>query len=106
MSHALRSLVIGVLAALPLAMFGGNFQTVFAQELKISHQFPGGTINEGDFRDRLCRKFAAEVEKRTKGALKGTVYPGSYLIKTNYHFSEVSTGSLDMSLFPVSYAVG
>ncbi len=106
MSHVLRSLVIGVLAALPLAIFGGNHQTAFAQELKISHQFPGGTINEGDFRDRLCRKFAAEVEKRTKGALKGTVYPGSSLMKTNAQFRAVSMGALDMSLFPVSYAGG
>ncbi len=106
MSHALRSLVIGVLAALPLALFGGNFKTAFAQELKISHQFPGGSITDGDFRDRLCRKFAAEVEKRTKGALKGTVYPGSSLMKTNAQFSAVSKGALDMSLFPVSYAGG
>ena len=36
-----------------------------AQTLKVSHQFPGGTIDEGDFRDRLCRKFAAELERRT-----------------------------------------
>jgi hypothetical protein len=26
--------------------------------LKISHQFPGGSLTEGDFRDRLCRQFA------------------------------------------------
>ena len=106
MSHILRSLILGAVAALPLALFNGNFQTVFAQELKISHQFPGGTINEGDFRDRLCRKFAAEVEKRTKGALKGTVYPGSSLMKTNAQFSAVSKGALDMSLYPISYAGG
>ena len=36
------------------------------RSLKISHQFPGGTIDEGDFRDRLCRHFAAELEKRTR----------------------------------------
>lgn len=106
MSHALRSFVIGVLAALPLAMFGGNLQTAFAVELKISHQFPGGTITEGDFRDRLCRKFAAEIERRTKGALKGTVYPGSSLMKTNAQFSAVSKGALDMTLLPLSYAGG
>ncbi len=41
-----------------------------AQMLKISHQFPGGTIDEGDFRDRICLKFAAEVEKRTGGKLE------------------------------------
>ena len=27
--------------------------------LKISHQFPGATGNEGDFRDRLCKQFAS-----------------------------------------------
>ena len=44
-----------------------------AGTLKISHQFPGGTIDSGDFRDRLVRKFAADVEKRTTGAFE--IYP-------------------------------
>jgi TRAP-type C4-dicarboxylate transport system substrate-binding protein len=74
--------------------------------LKISHQFPGGTLTEGDFRDRLCRRFAVEVEKRTAGALKASVYPGSSLMKTNAQFSAVRKGALDMSLFPLSYAGG
>ena len=74
--------------------------------LKISHQFPSGTLTEGDFRDRLCRKFAAEVEKRTAGALKASVYPGSSLMKTNAQFSSMRKGALDMSLVPLSYAGG
>lgn len=74
--------------------------------LKISHQFPSGTLNEGDFRDRLCRRFAAEVEKRTSGALKASVYPGSSLMKTNAQFSAMRKGALDMSLVPLSYAGG
>jgi TRAP-type C4-dicarboxylate transport system substrate-binding protein len=74
--------------------------------LKISHQFPGGTLTEGDFRDRLCRRFAVELEKRTAGALKASVYPGSSLMKTNAQFSAVRKGALDMSLFPLSYAGG
>ncbi len=74
--------------------------------LKISHQFPGGTITEGDFRDRLCRMFAVEVEKRTKGAVTGTVYPGSSLMKTNAQFSAMRKGALDVSLYPISYAGG
>jgi len=77
-----------------------------ATELKISHQFPGGTLTEGDFRDRLCRRFAAEVEKRTSGALKATVYPGSSLMKTNAQFSAMRKGALDMGLVPLSYAGG
>ncbi|MGO9570378.1 MAG: TRAP transporter substrate-binding protein DctP [Desulfomonilaceae bacterium] len=77
-----------------------------AYNLKISHQFPGGTITEGDFRDRLCRMFAVEIEKRTKGAVTATVYPSSSLMKTNAQFSAMRKGALDMSLFPISYAGG
>jgi len=77
-----------------------------AQTLKISHQFPGGTIDEGDFRDRLCRKFAAELEKRTGGALNVQVYPNSSLMKTVAQFSAIRKGALDLSLYPISYAGG
>ena len=76
------------------------------QTLKISHQFPGGTIDEGDFRDRLCRKFAAELEKRTNGALVAQVYPNSSLMKTVAQFSALRKGALDISLYPISYAGG
>jgi TRAP-type C4-dicarboxylate transport system substrate-binding protein len=77
-----------------------------AQTLKISHQFPGGTITEGDFRDRLCRMFAAEIEKRSNGALTGQVYPNSSLMKTVAQFSALRKGALDLSLYPISYAGG
>jgi TRAP-type C4-dicarboxylate transport system substrate-binding protein len=74
--------------------------------LKISHQFPGGSATEGDFRDRLCQRFAAELATRTGGALKATVYPGSSLMKTNAQFSALRKGALDLSLVPLSYAGG
>jgi TRAP-type C4-dicarboxylate transport system substrate-binding protein len=77
-----------------------------ADTLKISHQFPSGTIVEGDFRDRLCRRFAADIEKRSNGALKAAVYPGSSLMKTNSQFSALRKGALDLSLVPLSYAGG
>jgi TRAP-type C4-dicarboxylate transport system substrate-binding protein len=76
------------------------------QTLKISHQFPGGTIDEGDFRDRLCRRFAADLEKRTDGAIAAQVYPNSSLMKTVAQFSAVRKGVLDLSLYPISYAGG
>jgi TRAP-type C4-dicarboxylate transport system substrate-binding protein len=94
---------IGCLPAL------GAAQVAMAQtdgKLKISHQFPGGTISEGDFRDRLVRTFAAEVEKRSEGALKFEIYPGSSLMKTNAQFSAMRKGALDMALVPLSYAGG
>ncbi|VTU32553.1 TRAP transporter substrate-binding protein DctP [Variovorax sp. PBL-E5] len=77
-----------------------------AGSLKISHQFPGGTLTEGDFRDRLCRRFAADIEKQSNGALKGVVYPGSSLMKTNSQFSALRKGALDIGLVPLSYAGG
>ena len=54
--------------------------------LKISHQFPASTGADGDFRDQLARKFAADVEKRTNGSLKVEVYPASSLVKTFAQF--------------------
>jgi TRAP-type C4-dicarboxylate transport system substrate-binding protein len=77
-----------------------------ATTLKISHQFPGGTIDKGDFRDRLCRKFAAEITKRSGGELNADVYPNSSLIKTNAQFSAMRKGALDISLYPLPYAGG
>ena len=74
--------------------------------LKLSHQFPGGSIDKGDFRDRLARKFAQDVEKRTAGALKFEIYPGSSLIKTVAQFSAVRKGALDLTLYPLAYAGG
>jgi TRAP-type C4-dicarboxylate transport system substrate-binding protein len=103
MTSTKRRALLGALAASPLLSL-----PAFAQStaLKISHQFPGGTATEGDFRDRLCRLFASEVEKRSKGALKFSIYPGSSLMKTNSQFSSLRKGALDLSLVPISYSGG
>ncbi|KAB0584710.1 C4-dicarboxylate ABC transporter [Ideonella dechloratans] len=94
-------------AAGSTALLGATGATLAqSASLKISHQFPGGSLTEGDFRDRLCRQFAVELEKRTQGALKASVYPGSSLMKTNAQFSALRKGALDMSLVPLSYAGG
>jgi TRAP-type C4-dicarboxylate transport system substrate-binding protein len=100
-----RRTVMGVLA-LGISMAAAAPAWAQTTVIKISHQFPGGTIDKGDFRDRLVRKFAAEVEKRTKGSLKFEIYPGSSLMKTNAQFSAMRKGALDMSLVPLSYAGG
>jgi len=100
-----RRAVVQAFGGAAAASFGSG---AWAQDgtLKISHQFPGGTLTEGDFRDRLCRRFAAEIEKRSNGALKAAVYPGSSLMKTNSQFSAMRKGALDLSLVPLSYAGG
>ncbi|HIJ39184.1 MAG TPA: TRAP transporter substrate-binding protein DctP, partial [Rhodospirillaceae bacterium] len=101
-----RNLLAGAIA-LPAVICAGR--RPFAAEpmrLKISHQFPGGTIDQGDFRDRLCRRFAAEVTARSKGELAFDIYPGSSLMKTNAQFSALRKGALDLSLLPLPYAGG
>ena len=106
MTISRRRVLAGALAAPAIAGSTRLGSAAPAQTLKISHQFPGGTIDEGDFRDRLCRKFAAELEKRTDGAIAAQVYPNSSLMKTVAQFSAVRKGVLDLSLYPISYAGG
>lgn len=91
-------LSLAVLAAAPLS--------AAPRTLKISHQFPGGTIDQGDFRDRLCRRFSAEVERRSNGELKFEIYPNSSLLKTNAQYSAMRKGALDLALIPLPYAAG
>jgi TRAP-type C4-dicarboxylate transport system substrate-binding protein len=99
-----RHLLIGAMAAPAVIATPRLSWAAPTRVLKISHQFPGGTIDTGDFRDRLCRKFA--LEKRTNGELGGQVYPNSSLMKTVAQFSAMRKGALDMSLYPISYAGG
>jgi TRAP-type transport system periplasmic protein len=92
-------------AAIALPAHIGRAQAA-ARTLKISHQFPGGTVEQGDFRDRLVRIFAQKVEAATKGALKFEIYANSSLMKTNAQYSAMRKGALDMSLYPFPYAGG
>jgi len=102
-----RRTALKSLAAAPAALAIPRLaRAADARTIKISHQFPGGTIDTGDFRDRLTRKFAQEVEKRTGGSLKFEIYPSSSLMKTVAQFSALRKGALDMSLYPLAYAGG
>src|SRR6202163_4026457 len=106
MTISRRDILAGAIAAPALVASTRFGSAAPAVTLKISHQFPGGTIDEGDFRDRLCRRFAAELEKRTSGAVVGQIYPNSSLMKTVAQFSALRKGALDVSLYPISYAGG
>ncbi len=76
------------------------------EALKISHQFPGGSDKEGDFRHRICERFAKDLATRSNGALAVNIYPGSSLMKVNAQFSALRKGALDMTLLPLPYAGG
>jgi TRAP-type transport system periplasmic protein len=106
MTISRRIVLSGALAAPAVIASAHLGSLAAAQTLKISHQFPGGTIDEGDYRDRLCRRFAAELEKRTDAAVTAQVYPNSSLMKTVAQFAAIRKGALDLSLYSVSYAGG
>lgn len=101
-----RHVLTGLVAAPAVLTASRPGSAQSATTLKISHQFPGGTIDQGDFRDRLCRIFAKKVEEATKGSLKFEVYANSSLMKTNAQFSAMRKGALDISLYPMPYAGG
>ncbi len=105
-TRSLPAALLGAATLLALVAAPAAPARAQAKTLKISHQFPGGTLEQGDFRDRLCRRFAAEVEKRTSGGLKFEIYPGSSLMKTNSQFSAMRKGALDLCLLPLAYAGG
>src|SRR5262245_38981280 len=100
---ATRRSLLKISAAAALLGWHGNSANA-ATTVKIPHQFAGGTIDQGDFRDRLCRKFAEQITTATSGALEFQVYPGSSLMKTNAQFSALRKGALDLSLYPLAYA--
>jgi TRAP-type C4-dicarboxylate transport system substrate-binding protein len=106
MTLSRRHVLTGALAAPAVIAVTRLGSAAPAKTLKISHQFPGGTIDEGDFRDRLCQKFAVELEKRTNGEIAAQVYANSSLMKTVAQFSAIRKGALDLSLYPISYAGG
>ena len=100
-----RRSAVGLLAA-PFVLRAAGARAAEARVLKISHQFPGGTAEQGDFRDRLVRRFAAQVQEKTGGSLTFEIYPGSSLMKTVAQFSALRRGALDLTLYPLAYAGG
>jgi TRAP-type C4-dicarboxylate transport system substrate-binding protein len=101
-----RRILLATAAASLAAPWIGGTARAETRKLKISHQFPGGTIDTGDFRDQLVRRFAAELEKKTNGALGAEIYPNSSLVKTVAQYSAIRRGALDMTLYPLNYAGG
>jgi TRAP-type C4-dicarboxylate transport system substrate-binding protein len=97
-------LLLGFIAASGLAQ--AQVKAAGTTVIEISHQWPGGTLDKGDFRDRLCRIFAKKVEEKTSGALKFEIHPASVLFKPVLQYDAMLKGALDMSVFPLDYAAG
>src|SRR5262249_16533523 len=101
-----RRLMAGGLAPPPPPPAGPRAVAPSPAPPQTSPHFPPPRGNEGDFRDRLCKRFAADVEKKTNGALKFEIYANSSLMKVNSQFSAMRKGALDLSLVPISYSGG
>src|SRR5262245_32383921 len=72
-----------------------------AQEIRISHQWTEGI----DGRDRAARVFVQEVMSRTHG-LTFRIYPKSSLnIKPPQLLGALQNNSLEMAIYPLTYAV-
>jgi TRAP-type C4-dicarboxylate transport system substrate-binding protein len=72
-----------------------------AREFKISHQWPAGA----DARDRAVKIFVQEMQSRSPH-LSFRVYPALSLnIKAADQIDALQSGSLEMSVYPLSYAV-
>lgn len=86
------ALALAILPAVPVA----------AQEMKISHQWKANV----DGRDRATRVFVDEVRKKDPN-IKFRIYPAQSLgIKPVAQFEALQNGTLEMAVFPMSYAVG
>ncbi|MBM3377598.1 MAG: ABC transporter substrate-binding protein [Betaproteobacteria bacterium] len=90
------------LAMAGLAAAMGISTGLQAQEIKISHQWKA----QVDGRDRATRLFVSEVEKADP-SLKFRIYPAQSLgIKPVAQLDALQNGTLEMAVFPMSYAVG
>ena len=70
--------------------------------LKIAHQYPAAaSAEEGDFRDRICKRFAAEVERRTNGALRFEIFPENALVKPDKQLEALQKGTVDLCVMPL-----
>lgn len=77
-----------------------------AVTLKLSHQWPKATTEEGDFRAQAAAKFAKRVKEETNGDVTIDIYPSSSLVKAKEQYDAMLDGALDMSVYPLDYAGG
>lgn len=75
-------------------------------ELRLSHQWPEATSEEGDFRSQIAQRFAEQIAEQTDDKVKVTIYPNSTLAKATEQYEALSAGSIDMSVFPLDYGSG
>lgn len=74
--------------------------------LRLSHQWPRATSDDGDFRALVAQRFAEQVAEQTNDEVEVTVYPNASLVEPTEQYKAITRGTLDMSVFPLDYASG
>lgn len=110
-----RRLSVLALAVLPLLAVtacgggsGGDDSASGCQDvtLRLSHQWPEASGEDGDFRSLIAQKFADGVDEATDGSVKVQVYPNNSLAGATEQYDAMQQGAIDMSVFPLDYASG
>ena len=90
-----------------LSVIGLSFHvsTVFAQTKPIELTYAQFIPASNSF-GKLSEEYAKEIEKRTKGRVKITVFPGSTLLAADKTYSGIVTGIADMGQSCMAYTRG
>jgi len=75
-------------------------------KLRLSHQWPAASGDEGDFRSVVAQRFADGVAEETDGSVTVQVFPNSSLAEATEQYDVMQQGAIDMSVFPLDYASG
>ncbi|MQA13173.1 MAG: C4-dicarboxylate ABC transporter substrate-binding protein [Pseudonocardiaceae bacterium] len=75
-------------------------------QLRLSHQWPESSGQEGDFRSQIAQRFADQVGRETNGEVEVRIYPNASLVGADEQYRAVAQGTIDMTLLPIAYAVG
>jgi len=101
MSRITRAL--GALLAATLLIVTGNAFAEDVLNLKMAHQWPQ---NEDDYVVAMGVKFAKEVERRSNGKIRITIFPAESLVKAGATHTALKSGAIDLAIYPYIYASG
>lgn len=71
--------------------------------LKMAHQWPQ---DESDYIVATGTKFAKEVERRSNGQIKITIFPAESLVKAAATHTALKSGAVDLAVYPLIYSAG
>src|SRR5689334_6001214 len=98
-----RNVLIGTIAAVMAALLA-QAPAAQAQDKTFTMKLTTATIN--DTQHEWLKRFAAEVEKNSKGAIKAEIYPASQLGSIPRQIEGVQFGSIQGWMGPPEFLVG